>query len=121
MGGPARPALLQHQIRCASGVLTKSKAADGRIEASRSARAHIVLVPASRQPDRSGHGKLLEADLEKITSTYHHLAGVNGAESYDDVPGFCKSATTARFAAHGHVSRRGSMGAGNVEDDGEPF
>ena len=36
--------------------------------------------------------------------------------------GFCKSATTAEIAAHGHVLTPGRyVGAEEVEDDGEPF
>ena len=39
-----------------------------------------------------------------------------------DLPGFCKSATTAEIAAHGHVLTPGRyVGAEAVEDDGEPF
>ena len=41
---------------------------------------------------------------------------------YSDVPGFCKSATTAEIAAHGHVLTPGRyVGAEEVADDGEPF
>jgi hypothetical protein len=38
------------------------------------------------------------------------------------VPGFCKSASTADIAAHGHVLTPGRyVGAEEVEDDGVPF
>jgi type I restriction enzyme M protein len=41
---------------------------------------------------------------------------------YQDIPGFCKSATTAEIAAHGHVLTPGRyVGAEEVEDDGDPF
>jgi len=41
---------------------------------------------------------------------------------YQDIPGFCKSATLAEIRAHGHVLTPGRyVGAEEVEDDGEPF
>ena len=41
---------------------------------------------------------------------------------YSDAAGFCKSATTAEIAAHGHVLTPGRyVGAEEVEDDGDPF
>ena len=90
------------------------------------------------------HRELTDADLEKIVSTYHswrgddlpQRRGERGGEStetqnlsasaplreYSDVPGFCKSATTAEIAAHGHVLTPGRyVGAEEIEDDGEPF
>jgi len=44
-----------------------------------------------------------------------------GAESYDDVPGFCKSATTAEIAPGPRAHAKGGMWGGEVEDDGEPL
>ena len=68
------------------------------------------------------HRELTDADMEKITSTYHAWRGDKGAGKYDDVAGFCKSATTAEIATHGHVLTPGRyVGAEEVEDDGEPF
>jgi type I restriction enzyme M protein len=41
---------------------------------------------------------------------------------YQDIAGFCKSATTAEIATHGFVLTPGRyVGAEEVEDDGEPF
>ena len=68
------------------------------------------------------HRELTEADLEKIVGTYHAWRGDKGTSLYTDIPGFCKSATTAEIAAHGYVLTPGRyVGAEEVEDDGEPF
>jgi type I restriction enzyme M protein len=80
------------------------------------------------------HRELTDADLQTIVSTYHAwrgdaltpspLAGEGRGEGavYQDIPGFCKSATTFEIAAHGHVLTPGRyVGAEEVEDDGEPF
>jgi type I restriction enzyme M protein len=85
------------------------------------------------------HRELTEEDIGKITGTYHawrddDMAWRGEAEKagctlpaepgshYMDIPGFCKSATTAEIAAHGYVLTPGRyVGAEEVEDDGEPF
>ena len=89
------------------------------------------------------HRELTDADLEKIVSTYHAWrgdslpaaatatdggsAGNAGAiagqiRPYEDVAGFCKSATSEEIATHGYVLTPGRyVGAEDIEDDGEPF
>lgn len=85
------------------------------------------------------HRELTEDDIEKIVSTYHEwrfdepewrgqaeaagcrIPAVPGP-AYQDIPGFCKSATTDEIAAHGYVLTPGRyVGAEEIEDDGEPF
>src|SRR5690606_19252638 len=72
------------------------------------------------------------ADLEKISGTFRAWKRVSpspagrgaGGEGnvYEDILGFCKSATLEEIAAHGHVLTPGRyVGAEEVEDDGEPF
>ena len=62
---------------------------------------------------------LSEEDVERIAGTYHAW---RDGEGYEDVPGFCKSATLEEIQKHGHVLTPGRyVGAAPQEDDGEPF
>ncbi len=66
------------------------------------------------------HRELTDADLQKIVTTYHAWKSEKGMVKsemkpgsasrssnftlhYSDIPGFCKSATAAEIAGHGHV------------------
>jgi type I restriction enzyme M protein len=71
---------------------------------------------------------LTDADIARIADTYHAWRGTVGArrdappQPYQDVLGFCCSATQEKIAAHGHVLTPGRyVGAAEVADDGEPF
>ena len=68
------------------------------------------------------HRELTPEDIQKIAGTYHAWRGDQDAAEYEDIPGFCKSATTEEIAKHGHVLTPGRyVGAAELEDDGEPF
>ncbi len=136
------------QIPVCLWFLTKSKAArkvkqpgGGIADCIRDRRKETLFIDARKMgtlTDRV-HRELTEEDLEKITSTYHawrsddrewrgeaEKAGctlpADPGSGYADIPGFCKSATTAEIAAHGHVLTPGRyVGAEEVEDDGDPF
>ena len=122
------------QIPVCLWFLAKSKAADAK-RGFRDRRKQTLFIDARKMGtliDRV-HRELTDADLEKITSTYHAWRGDSSTShkspvtshapsAYADLPGFCKSATTAEIAAHGHVLTPGRyVGAEEVEDDGDPF
>ncbi len=134
------------QIPVCLWFLAKNKNADAK-RGFRDRRKQTLFIDARKLGtliDRV-HRELTDADLEKITSTYHawreNAGSRGGAEhaekgktaseslrasasprEYSDVAGFCKSATTAEIAAHGHVLTPGRyVGAEEVEDDGDPF
>jgi len=69
------------------------------------------------------HRELTEEDLRTIADTYHAWRGDKGVpKKYEDVPGFCRSATLADIRHHSHILTPGRyVGAAEVEDDGEPF
>lgn len=55
-----------------------------------------------------------------MVSTFH--AWKRDKNAYEDIPGFCKSATLDEIAEHGYVLTPGSyVGAVEVECDSVPF
>jgi type I restriction enzyme M protein len=68
------------------------------------------------------HRDLSDDDIVRVAKTYHAWRGEKVAGKYEDIAGFCKSATSEEIAGHGHVLTPGRyVGAEEVEDDGEPF
>ena len=68
------------------------------------------------------HRHLTDDEVTRIARTYHAWRGEKDAGEYEDVPGFCKSATLDQIRKHGHVLTPGRyVGAEAQEDDGEPF
>src|SRR5208283_4756809 len=66
--------------------------------------------------------ELTDADVAKISGTYHAWRGDKGEGQYADVPGFCKAAKLEDIRKHGHVLTPGRyVGAEAAEQDAEPF
>ena len=90
----------------------------------RDREGRVLFIDAramGRMTDRT-HRELTTEDLARIAGTYHAWRGEEGAGSYIDVPGFCKSADIEEVRRHGHVLTPGRyVGAAPQEDDGEPF
>ena len=65
------------------------------------------------------HRDFSDDDIAKIRDTYHNWRKGNG---YEDVKGFCKSASIEKIRKHSHVLTPGRyVGIEDEEDDGIPF
>jgi type I restriction enzyme M protein len=68
------------------------------------------------------HRELTDEDIGRIAATYHAWRAEPNAGAYEDVPGFCASATVEQIAAHRFVLTPGRyVGSEEAEDDGEPI
>ena len=87
-------------------------------------RGKVLFVDARKMGvlvDRV-HRELTSEEIAHITRIYHAWRGEKGAGKYQDIAGFCKSASLAEIHHHGYVLPPGRyVGAEEVEDDDEPF
>ncbi len=96
----------------------------------RDRRGQVLFIDArklGRMVDRT-HRELTDEDIARIANTYHawrtgrHSGESRNPVEYQDIPGFCKSATLEEVRKHGHVLTPGRyVGAEAQADDGEPF
>jgi type I restriction enzyme M protein len=100
--------------------LARSKK-NGKFRDRRGQTLFIDARKLGRLVDRV-HRELTDDEVARIAVTYHAWQGEKGAGKYEDVPGFCKSATTKDIADHGHILTPGRyVGAEEIADDDEPF
>ncbi|MFB3789310.1 MAG: type I restriction-modification system subunit M [bacterium] len=91
----------------------------------RDRRGQVLFIDARKlgtMIDRV-HRELTGEDIRKIADTYHAWRGYKGCKKkYEDIPGFCKSATVVDIRSHGYVLTPGRyVGAEAAEEDDEPF
>jgi len=90
----------------------------------RGRRGEILFIDARNMGtmiDRV-HRELTNEDILKIAGTYHAWRNEKEAGEYEDVPGFCKSATKKEIEKNGYVLTPGRyVGAEELYDDGKPF
>ena len=61
-------------------------------------------------------------DSALIVKTYHKWRDSKPENQYEDLPGFCRSASIEEIATHDFVLTPGRyVGAADVQDDGEPI
>lgn len=100
--------------------LTRKKKADSKLK-TRDRTGETLFIDARKLGtliDRV-HRELSEDDVSMIADTYQAWKAGKG---YEDVAGFCKSATLEEIKSHGHVLTPGRyVGASEVEEDDEPF
>ncbi len=114
------------QIPVCLWFLTKDKTAR-RVKSERpqrDRRGETLFVDARNlgyMDDRT-HRNLSDDDIAKIADTYHAWRGEPGLPEYQDIPGFCASATTQQIAEHGHILTPGRyVGAEECVGDEEPL
>lgn len=90
----------------------------------RDRRNEILFIDARKlghMVDRT-RKEFSDADIEKITRAYHAWRGEGKAGTYEDVPGFCRSASLDEIKGHGYVLNPGRyVGSEDIEADDTPF
>lgn len=106
------------QIPVCLWFLARSKQKEGKRRDRQGETLFIDARKLGTMIDRV-HRELTDAEIQRLADTYHNWQ--NG-KKYEDIPGFCKSATKEEIAEHGYVLTPGRyVGAEEVEDDDEPF
>jgi type I restriction enzyme M protein len=115
------------QIPVCLWFMTRSKKADAK-RGFRDRQGETLFIDARKMGsliDRT-HRELSsdgpESEIAEIARTYHAWRGEAKDGSYEDKPGFCKSATLDDIKSHHYVLTPGRyVGAEAIVDDGIPF
>jgi len=100
--------------------IAKARAGNGH----RDRRGEVLFIDARKLGTMATRTLrvLSDEDISRITSTYHNWRNKKPDTAYEDLAGFCKSATIEEVGSHDYVLTPGRyVGAADVEDDGEPI
>jgi len=90
----------------------------------RDRRGETLFIDARKlggMVDRT-HRELTAEEIARVATTYHAWRGDKGAGEYQDVPGFCKSATTEEISVYGFAMTPGRyVGSEAEEEEKEPL
>jgi len=90
----------------------------------RDQRGEVLFIDACKLGHMVGRTRkeLSDEDIAKIANTYHAWRGEAEVGAYEDVPGFCKSASLEEIRGHNHVLTPGRyVGTAAAEEDDVPF
>lgn len=90
----------------------------------RDRRGEVLFIDARKlgvMVDRT-HRAMTDEDIARIAGTYHAWRAELDADPYEDVAGFCASATVEEIAGHRYVLTPGRyVGSEEAEEDDEPI
>ena len=112
------------QIPVCLWILNRNKKNGSGRGSWRDRRGEVLFVDARKlgtMVDRT-HKELTDEDIARIAGSYHSWRGEPDAGAYQDVPGFCSSATADQISAHRFVLTPGRyVGTEAEDDDDEPI
>lgn len=85
----------------------------------RDRRGQVLFIDArgmGELVDRK-HRELTMGDISKIVETYHRWRGDEDAGEYEDVPGFCSSATIETIASQNYILTPGRFVGSEVDEE----
>ena len=115
------------QIPVCLWFITKNKTEqhfDDAREPFRNRQGETLFIDAREMGSMTSrvHKELTTDDIADIARTYHAWRGEEKDGKYQDIAGFCKSATLEDIKANDFVLTPGRyVGAAEIEDDGIPF